>query len=116
MENLETAQNPESLVEEEITDIPVENESEPDEPSFADLQTELKLLRAEVQTIGELFAKQSKKQSAKERNERNALLSSGRVGKSSSEEYFTPDEVRKMSGSEVRANYSKIMESMKRWN
>ncbi|MBE6535882.1 MAG: hypothetical protein E7677_04595 [Ruminococcaceae bacterium] len=53
---------------------------------------------------------------AKTVNERNAGSSSGRVGTNSSKEYFSPDEVRSMSRSEVKANYSKIIESMKKWN
>lgn len=31
-------------------------------------------------------------------------------------EYFTPQQVRKMSPQEIHKNYSKIMESMKRWS
>lgn len=53
---------------------------------------------------------------AKAVNERNLGSSSGRVGTDSSKEYFSPDEVRCMSRTEVRANYSKIIESMKKWN
>lgn len=33
-----------------------------------------------------------------------------------SEEFFTPEQVRKMSRSEVRKNYKKILESMKYWH
>ena len=51
-----------------------------------------------------------------EQNQKNAYRSAGRIGKNAASEYFTPDEVRKMSSGEVRANYSKIIESMKRWN
>lgn len=32
-----------------------------------------------------------------------------------SEEFFTPEQVRKMPQSEVRKNYKKILESMKHW-
>ena len=32
------------------------------------------------------------------------------------EDMFTPEQVRKMTREEVRANYKKIIESMKRWN
>ena len=49
-------------------------------------------------------------------NRKNASLSSGRVGKNTQKEYFSPDEVRSMSQSEVRENYNKIIESMKKWN
>ena len=51
-----------------------------------------------------------------EQNQKNAYRSAGRIGKNTSNEYFTPDEVRKMSPTEVRANYTKIIESMKKWN
>ncbi len=51
-----------------------------------------------------------------EQNEKNAYFSAGRVGKNTANEYFTPDDVKKMSGSEVKANYSKIIASMKKWN
>ena len=49
-------------------------------------------------------------------NKRNAQLSPGLAGKGTASEYYTPDEVRSMSQGEVRANYSKIIESMKKWN
>ena len=49
-------------------------------------------------------------------NEKNARLSSGKAGSAAVKEFFSPDEVRAMSQSEVRANYSKIIESMKKWN
>ena len=49
-------------------------------------------------------------------NQKNASLSAGSAGEHTSPEYFTPDEVRKMSQGEVRANYKKILNSMKKWN
>ena len=49
-------------------------------------------------------------------NERNGNTSTGSVGRASTENFYTPDEVRAMSRSEVRKNYSKILESMKKWN
>lgn len=49
-------------------------------------------------------------------NEKNATLSAGKAGRGAAAEYFTPAEVRAMSQLEVRANYSKIIESMKKWN
>lgn len=48
-------------------------------------------------------------------NESNASRSAGIAGINTANEYFSPDEVRKMSPSEVHANYSKIKESMKKW-
>ena len=48
-------------------------------------------------------------------NAKNASRSAGIAGKNTAGEYFTPDEVRKMSRAEVHANYSKIKESMKKW-
>ena len=49
-------------------------------------------------------------------NRKNALRSSGSAGKNTQKEYFSPDEVRAMSRSEVHENYNKIIESMKKWN
>ena len=48
-------------------------------------------------------------------NAANASRSPGIAGRDLVSEYFTPDEVKKMSRSEVHANYSKIKESMKKW-
>lgn len=48
-------------------------------------------------------------------NQKNASLSSGYVG-NGSVEYYTPDEVRAMSRTEVKANYKKIIASMKKWS
>ncbi len=48
-------------------------------------------------------------------NSQNSSRSAGRAGRDTGAEYFSPDEVRKMSSSEVHANYSKIKESMKKW-
>ena len=59
---------------------------------------------------------QLKKEQTEAINKRNASLSSGQAGKSSANEYFTPDEVRAMSQGEVKRNYTKIIESMKKWN
>lgn len=53
---------------------------------------------------------------AREINDLNAYRSSGYAGTNTVSEYLTPDEVRAMSQSEVRANYSRIIESMKKWN
>lgn len=55
-------------------------------------------------------------EAAKAVNERNVGNSSGLVGMGAEKEYFSPDEVRSMSRGEVKANYSKIIESMKKWN
>lgn len=49
-------------------------------------------------------------------NSKNASLSTGKAGRGTASEYLTPDEVRAMSRGEVRANYSKIIEFMKKWN
>lgn len=48
-------------------------------------------------------------------NAKNASRSPGAAGTDTASEYFTPDEVRRMSRAEVHANYSKIKESMKKW-
>ena len=57
-----------------------------------------------------------KERRTNEVNQKNARLSTGKVGNSAAKEFFSPDEVRAMSQAEVRANYSKIVESMKKWN
>ncbi len=49
-------------------------------------------------------------------NEKNSTASTGPIGKDSDIGFFTPDEVRAMSRQEVRQNYSKILDSMKKWN
>lgn len=48
-------------------------------------------------------------------NASNALSSPGIAGKDTANEYFSPEDVRKMSPSEVHANYAKIKQSMKKW-
>lgn len=48
-------------------------------------------------------------------NAKNASKSPGSAGTDTAMEYFSPDDVRKMSRAEVHANYSKIKESMKKW-
>ena len=48
-------------------------------------------------------------------NAKNASRSPGSAGTDTSSEYFSPEDVRKMSRAEVHANYSKIKESMKKW-
>ena len=59
---------------------------------------------------------QLRRNHVRELNNKNAELSTGKVGVDSAKEYFTPNDVRAMSRSEVRANYSKILDSMKKWN
>ena len=49
-------------------------------------------------------------------NLQNAKRSAGIAGRDAPAEYFTPDEVRAMSPSDVRRNYTKILESMQGWN
>ena len=73
---------------------------------------ELTALRAE---LSELRRELSLREHADEVNRRNAARSAGRVGTSLAPEYYTPDEVRAMSPSEVRENYQKIRASMKKW-
>lgn len=48
-------------------------------------------------------------------NAKNARRSPGAAGKDTAGEYFSPDDVRRMSRAEVHANYSKIKDSMKKW-
>ena len=40
----------------------------------------------------------------------------GSVGQGTEEEFYTPDEVRAMTQSEVKRNYQKILRSMKNWH
>jgi hypothetical protein len=49
-------------------------------------------------------------------NAQNAKKSAGAVGKDLNQEFFSADDVRKMSPNEVRANYAKIRRSMEKWN
>lgn len=49
-------------------------------------------------------------------NSINSARSAGVAGKNTANEFFTPDDVRKMSRAEVHANFSKIKNSMKKWN
>ena len=49
-------------------------------------------------------------------NSLNSLKSAGAAGKNTASEFFTPDDVRKMSQAEVHANFSKIKKSMEKWN
>lgn len=49
-------------------------------------------------------------------NAKNAQKSAGAVGKNMAQEFFSAEDVRRMSPSEVRANYAKIRRSMEKWN
>ena len=53
---------------------------------------------------------------ARRANEENSVRATGSIGRDSTENFFTPDEVRAMSRAEIKSNYSKIIESMKKWN
>ena len=53
---------------------------------------------------------------AKSINEINNARTTGAIGREITENFYTPDEVRAMSRSEVKRNYSKIIESMKKWS
>ena len=49
-------------------------------------------------------------------NRKNSEMSTGAIGRDTTESFYTPDEVRAMSRSEIKKNYSKILDSMKKWN
>ena len=49
-------------------------------------------------------------------NDRNKILSSGSLGNTKNEEFFSPAEVKAMSAAEVKANYDKIIASMSKWH
>ena len=53
---------------------------------------------------------------AAEANTKNSKSSAGPPGAPGGEGYFSPAEVRSMSASEVRSNYTTIMDSMKLWS
>ncbi len=54
-------------------------------------------------------------QKAASANQANRQRAAGAI-ESTESDYFSPAEVRRMSASEVRANYSKIMRSMQKWH
>ncbi len=49
-------------------------------------------------------------------NQKNKESSTGAIGRTAVEGFFTPDEVRAMSREEIKKHYPKIIESMKKWN
>lgn len=53
---------------------------------------------------------------AEQVNSANSRASSGSLESPPTEEFFTPDEVRAMSPSEVRTNYTTIIRSMSKWH
>lgn len=66
------------------------------------------------------FALYEKKSAARAKriaqiNSNNATRAAGIAGTDAASEYFSPEDVRRMSRAEVHANYSKIKESMKKW-
>lgn len=58
---------------------------------------------------------EKKRAEQKEKEEENLKSAPPDVKNSSEELYFTPDDVRGMSRSEIRSNYKNIMKSMERW-
>ncbi len=54
-------------------------------------------------------------QKAEEANRNNSRRSSGAI-EATAQEYYSPGEVRSMSASEVRKNYTNIMRSMQKWH
>ena len=49
-------------------------------------------------------------------NKKNASMSAGAINNATSSDFFSPAEVRAMSAKEVKKNYNRIIESMKKWN
>ena len=49
-------------------------------------------------------------------NGENRKMSSGSLSSDSYNDFFTPSQVRAMSAAEVRANYTKIINSMSKWH
>lgn len=58
---------------------------------------------------------QSKSDAAAQYNQVTKANGFGSVGRMTDEEFYSPDEVRAMTGAEVRKNYQKIINSMKNW-
>ena len=91
------------------------------ESSIDDLPEEVWESVKKGSSLAAAFALYEKKTAAQrlaanEINTRNARLSPGIAGIGADSEYFTPAQVKKMSRAEVRKNYEKIRESMKKWN
>ena len=57
-----------------------------------------------------------KAQKARAVNRENRERSSGAIGIDNRNDFFSPTQVRAMSAAEVRANYTKIIESMSKWH
>ena len=57
-----------------------------------------------------------RRDAAESTNTVNSARATGPIGRDVTETFYTPDEVRAMSRAEVQKNYSKILESMKKWN
>lgn len=53
---------------------------------------------------------------AERANAQNKATSTGSVGRSTTESFFSPSDVRAMSREEIRKNYSTILDSMKKWH
>lgn len=70
------------------------------------------------QKMPEIIAGYEAKLKAQETNERNAGSSPGSLtgNGASPNQYFSPDQVKSMSPSQVKQHYSAIEESMKKWN
>ena len=106
----------ENAITDPIEDLPPQAEAEaaePGAPAEDPLLRELSSLRAELTSLREEL---EKRQKADEINRRNASLSAGRVGNGTAPEYYSPEEVRAMSQSEIRENYQRIRASMKKWH
>ena len=71
---------------------------------IASLRDELESRKAESEKLFKLI------------NDMNAARSSGAIQNDGKGIYFSPSEVRQMSGAEVKKNYGLIIESMKKWN
>lgn len=55
-------------------------------------------------------------QMAERVNKKNASMSAGAIKNATNPEFFSPSEVKAMSAKEVKRNYNRIIESMKKWN
>lgn len=57
-----------------------------------------------------------RRDTAESTNVENRSRTTGSIGRDTTDSFYTPDEVKAMSRAEVKSNYSKILESMKKWN
>lgn len=61
------------------------------------------------------YSEEREKKRIGERNDANRRMSAGSVAGHASPSYYSPDEVKKMTRSQVREHYDDVIESMRHW-